>query len=203
MTRRNSLINAESIELAGRSDDKQAFFRWLSRSILTNDVARKSYVAVIAQATSMPGAVEGLTPVIGAAPNWAPDYWRAVVQYPQSLGNAAKLRTALVQRPWRQTTIQAMDERLVLGLVQYGQFDEAFGLAEALAPPKWRDRGQSSRLINGRFGAQPHFAPLDWELAAMGNLGATIEPARKRLFDLCDWRSARGDGQAVGSAFAG
>ncbi len=203
VTRRNSLINAESIELAGRSDDKQAFFRWLSRSILTNDVARKSYVAVIAQATSMPGAVEGLTPVIGAAPNWAPDYWRAVVQYPQSLGNAAKLRTALVQRPWRQTTIQAMDERLVLGLVQYGQFDEAFGLAEALAPPKWRDRGQSSRLINGRFGAQPHFAPLDWELAAMGNLGATIEPARKRLFDLCDWRSARGDGQAVGSAFAG
>ncbi|WP_162290830.1 hypothetical protein [Sphingopyxis witflariensis] len=181
VTRRNSLINAELIESAGYRDDKQAFFQWLSRSMLTNNEARKSYVGVIAQATSMPGAVEALTPVIGAAPKWAPDYWRAVVLHPQSLGNAAKLRLALVKRPWRQTTIDAMDERLVLGLVQYGQLDEAFALADSLAPLTWRARGQTNRLINGRFADQPHFPPLDWELAAMGNLGATIEPARKRL----------------------
>lgn len=181
VTRRNTLINAQAIEAAGRRDDKQAFFRWLSRSMLTNNEARKSYIGVMAKATSMPGAVEALTPVIGAEPNWAPDYWRNVVQFPPSLVNAAELRIATTRSPWRQTSIGEMDERLVLGLVQYGHLDEAFALSERLAPANWRDKTGANRLINGRFAAQPHFAPLDWELAATGNLGASIEPAKKRL----------------------
>jgi hypothetical protein len=181
VTRRNTLINAQAIEAAGRRDDKQAFFRWLSRSMLTNNEARKSYIGVMARATSMPGAVEALAPVIGAGPNWAPDYWRNVVQFPPGLANAAELRIAITRPPWRRTSIGEMDERLVLGLVQYGQFDEALALADRLAPANWRDKAGANRLINGRFAAQPHFAPLDWELAATGNLGASIEPAKKRV----------------------
>ncbi len=181
ITRRSSLINAEQIRSAGLRDDKKAFFQWMSRSISTSNEARKSYVGVMADATGMDGAIEALTPAIGANPEWADDYWSAVVSRPKSLANAARLRMAVTGAPWSQKTISVADKRLVQELVNNYQFDEARTLATKLSAPPEPAAGRSNRLVNGRYSRQPVFVPFDWELATSGNLGASIEDKKQRL----------------------
>lgn len=181
VTRRNTLINFEQVQFAGTRDDKPAFFLWLSRSILTSDEARKSYVSVIAEATALDGAIEALAPVLGRAPAWTRDYWVAIIQRPKSQANAAQLRMDILRAPWRQSEVTETDKRLVLELVNNMQFDTAFELAGALSPRGTSKAGRVNRLANGDFASQPFLAPFDWDLATSGNLGASIEVDRKRL----------------------
>ncbi|NIJ36402.1 hypothetical protein FHR22_001051 [Sphingopyxis panaciterrae] len=176
LTRRSSLITSASIEAAARDGNQPAFFLWLSRAILTNESLRATYIRAMAQATARPDTEAALAPVIGPNPTWAGHYWKAVVNVPESLVNAAKLRVAVAQSPWRQRRISDTDRMLVSQLAKFRHFDAMRDLVAALSPAE-----------GGAFAANLDFSrpsllpPVDWQLASSGNLGATIEPKRKIL----------------------
>ena len=179
LSRRNSLLNEEQIRAAALRGDDGAFFRWLSRSVLTNNDLGAAYVGAMAEATAKDGAVEALTPVIGQAPSWSESYWRQVIQRPASLINAAKLRAAVAQKPWRQTTVSRWDRYLSMGLTNRGDFDAARALYKGLGLAR---EGRSANLVSdGGFGRQPQLPPFDWQLAVSGTLGASIDDKNKSL----------------------
>lgn len=179
LTRRNTLITNALIESAAKRNDDKSFFTWLSRMMLTNSDAGHIYAVAMADATARDGAVEALTPVIGPDPRWAQRYWRLVVRRPDSLINAATLRIAIAKKPWSQTAIEQTDNGLVSGLVGIGQFDLAKTLADTLNPRA--SRSQANLLTNASFGAAPILPPFDWELSALGNLGASVDEKDKQL----------------------
>lgn len=181
LTRRNPLLNAELIKSAAQKGDDKVFFSWLSRSVLTNNDLRNAYVGAMAQATAKDGAVEALTPIIGPSPVWADYYWKRVVQFRPSLANAAKLRIAVARAPWKQTEITPTDKVLSLGLVGGGQFDDAYRLAQSLARPDAPKGATTSLLVNSSFARQPQLPPFDWQLAATGALGSSIDEKDKSL----------------------
>jgi hypothetical protein len=179
LTRRNSLLNEEQIRTAALRGDDTAFFRWLSRSVLTNNDLRTAYVGAMADATAKEGAVVALTPVIGPAPRWSDFYWRQVIQRPASLINAAKLRVAISQAPWRQTEIGRSDQNLSVGLTNRAEFDAAHALYAGLGLA--RGDGSNNLLSNGGFEQQPKLPPFDWQLAVSGTLGSSIDAQDKSL----------------------
>ena len=178
LSRRSVLVNMSLVEAAAKRDDRRAFFAWLSRAMLTNSEASQAYGAAMAEATAQNGAVEALIDVLSPKPRWANTYWELVTRRPESLGNAARIRIALAREPWRQTDIQPTDEILVLGLAGIGRFNEARQLANALRPAK-REKG--NLLVNGSFAGDAALAPFDWRLAALGNLGASIDARNRQL----------------------
>lgn len=176
LSRRNFLVSSELIKLSATRDNPQLFFTWLSRVMLTNDSARKGYSLAMADATARDDAVKALIPVLGAAPRWSDDYWESVVTRPASLTNAAALRMDLTRRPWRQVEVTKTDGKLIAELVNNRQFDTAERLAVTLGLPK-----NPGLVRNGDFSSMPAFSPFDWELAMLGNLGASINADDKNL----------------------
>ncbi|MBB6424396.1 hypothetical protein [Sphingopyxis sp. JAI128] len=181
LTRRSSLITAASIDAAARSGDEGAFFRWLSRAILTNESMRATYIRAMAQATARPGAVATLAPVLGPKPSWSDRYWGYVAAMPESLENAVKLRLLLAGAPWRQTEVTATDRNLALALTKRRQFDTVQQLASGLQRVSSRRTAQHNLLTNGNFDQPSQMPPIDWELASEGNLGASINVRAKKL----------------------
>lgn len=181
LTRRNGLLNSEQIKAAAKRGDNKAFFRWLSRSVLTDNELRTAYIGAMAAATAKDGAVEALAPVIGPSPVWADYYWQQVTQVRPSLANAAKLRVAVVRAPWRQTEITETDQRLSLGLVNSGQFDAAYQLARGLGQRSAPTGRAANLLVNADFSRQPQLPPFDWRLAVSGALGSSIDTKDKSL----------------------
>lgn len=178
LTRRSLLVNSSLIDTAARSGDEQKFFVWISRTMLTNSDAGQVYGKAMAIATARDGAVEALVDILGPKPSWSDLYWQLVIGQPGSLANAAKLRAALVRKPWNQTAIEPTDRALVLALSNAGKFDEARQLAQALQPAKG---AQKSPASDGRFYADRSLAPFDWELSTLGNLGASIDNDSRQL----------------------
>lgn len=178
LTRRNSLVNMSLIEAAARRKDDSKSFAWISRTMLTQSSAGSAYAKAMAAATARDGAVEALIDVLGPKPRWSDMYWQSVVGQPNSYVNAAKLRIALARSPWKQTAIEPTDKDLVRVLAGSGKFDEARQLASALGPV----RAVSGNLLtNGNFSANASFAPFDWELSTLGNLGASIDNDNNQL----------------------
>ncbi|ALH82294.1 hypothetical protein [Sphingopyxis macrogoltabida] len=177
LTRRNLLISRELIAASAERNDSRGFFTWLSRSVLTNEQARKTYILAMADATARPDAVEALLSVLGAKPRWADDYWRSVVTRPASLANAAALRMKLARGPWSQGALTPTDQTLIARLVNQRQFNTAERLALSLG----LGHSNTQLVRNGDFARSPLFAPFDWELATLGNLGASINPNDKKL----------------------
>src|SRR5690606_39015716 len=133
----------------------------------------------MAEATAKDGAVDALTPIIGPVPRWSDSYWQQVIQRPASLLNAAKLRTAVAQAPWRQTTVSRWDRDLETGLTNRGHFDAAEALYKGLG---LAGDGRSINLVSdGGFARQPQLPPFDWQLAVSGTLGASIDDKDKSL----------------------
>lgn len=180
LTRRSSLITSASIEAAARSGDEEAFFRWLSRATLTNESLRAAYIRAMAQATARPGAEATLANVLGPKPTWSDRYWNAVVQVPQSLVNAAKLRGLVARAPWRQTEISEADRVLALRLVRAGHFDAVRELAVGLGQTGVR-ADEGNIIVNAQFDRPSSLPPIDWQLATSGNLGASINAQSKAL----------------------
>jgi len=179
LTRRNSLLNEEQIKTSALRGDDRAFFQWLSRSVLTNNDVGAAYVGAMAEATAKDGAVDALTPVVGPAPRWSDSYWQQVIQRPASLLNAAKLRTAVAQAPWRQTAVSRWDRYLSIGLTNRGHFDAAQAMYKGLG---LAGDGRSVNLVSdGGFTRQPQLPPFDWQLAVSGTLGASIDDKDKSL----------------------
>ena len=179
ITRRNGYLNEEQIKLAASRGDDAAFFRWISRSVLTNGALRAGYVGAMAEATARPGAVASLASVIGPGPSWEDSYWRQILKRPGSLANAAKLRIRVAGAPWRRTEIKSTDLALVSALVRSSQIETAHQLYEGLSEPL-SSRG-SNLLVNGDFARQPRLPPFDWELAVSGSLGSTIDEGQESL----------------------
>lgn len=181
LTRRSSLITSASVEAAAFRNDEDAFFLWLSRAILTNEGLRTIYIRAMAQATARPGAEEALARIIGPNPNWANRYWGAVVSVPESLENAVRLRVLIAKAPWRQTGISETDRGLSSILVKRGKFDAARQLAIGLGVVASSPADGRNLLTNGGFERLPALPPIDWQLATVGNLGASIAPQGKKL----------------------
>jgi hypothetical protein len=178
LSRRNSAVTAQLVELAALRQDQKSFFAWLSRAALTSNHQRDGYVAAMALGTARPGAVDALTPVLGANPAWADFYWLAVAKVPESLSNAAKVRIAIAQKPWNRTEIVDNDRRLLRALVAGRQFDAARQVFDVLSPAS---KPSASFLVNTGFARQPQLPPFDWELAASGDLGSTVIPKERAL----------------------
>lgn len=178
VTRRNSLLNISLIEAAARRSDERKSFAWISRTMLTQSSAGTAYAKAMAAATARDGAVEALIDVLGPRPRWADLYWQSILGQPNSYVNAAKLRIALAREPWRQTGIEQSDKDLVRMLANAGKFDEAQKLALTLKSAK---ATTGNLLVNGKFSSDPSFAPFDWELSTLGNLGASIDKGNKQL----------------------
>lgn len=181
LSRRNSLVATQILEVAALNNDSRKFFAWLSRSVLTDDERRTLYVGAMADATAREGAVEALVPVIGQSPRWDETYWMQVVRRPASLVNAARVRIAIAGKPWGQTAIKTTDRDLAVKLAEIGEFDTARRLGVALGQGVTQGRTGGSLLVNGNFSRLPQLPPLDWELTALGNLGASIDPKDKSL----------------------
>jgi hypothetical protein len=181
LSRRNSLVAMQILEVASLNDDSRKFFTWLSRLISTNDERRTLYVGAMADATAREDSVEALVPVIGQTPPWEETYWLQVVRRPASLVNAARVRIGIAGKPWAQTAIKTTDRDLALKLAEIGEFDTARRLGVALGQSVAEGRAGGSLLINGNFSRLPQLPPLDWELTALGNLGASISPKEKTL----------------------
>lgn len=179
LSRRNSLVAAQILEASALRGDNRTFFAWLSRSVLTDDERRTLYVGAMADATAREGSVEALTPVIGPSPRWDETYWEMVVRRPASLVNAAKVRIAVAGKPWRQTEIKSTDRKLAVNLADNGEFEMARELGLALG--QGRGTRDANLIVNGNFASQPELPPLDWNLTALGNLGASIETRDKSL----------------------
>ncbi|WP_411338709.1 hypothetical protein V6U71_12140 [Sphingopyxis sp. J-6] len=181
LTRRSSLIASESINAAGLRGDDKTFFLWLSRAMLTNTKLRSAYVGAMAEATARNGSVAALTPVLGTDPDWSQYYWRAVLSRPNSLANAAKLRTAIAAAPWGKRDVRTTDRRLAEALARTGQFDAAHQLGVGLGQAQPLASARANLLNNGDFARQPVLPPIDWQLATSGSLGASISPQDDRL----------------------
>lgn len=179
LSRRDSLVASQILEASALRGDNPTFFAWLSRSVLTNDERRTLYVGAMADATAREGSVEALTPVIGPSPRWDETYWEMVVRRPASLVNAAKVRIAVAGNPWRQTEIKSIDRKLAVNLADNGEFDMVRELDLALG--QGGGRRDANLITNGNFASQPALPPLDWNLTALGNLGASIETRDKSL----------------------
>lgn len=180
LTRRSSLITSASIEAAARGGDEEAFFHWLSRATLTNESLRAAYIQAMAQATARPGAEAILVNVLGPKPTWSDRYWNAVVQVPQSLVTAAKLRSLVARPPWRQTEISEADRALALRLAGAGHFDAVRELAVGLGQARASQR-TGNVIVNAQFDRPSSLPPIDWQLATSGNLGASINAQSKAL----------------------
>lgn len=178
LTRRDSLTNMSLIEAAAKRGDDAKSFAWISRTMLTRSSAAMAYGKAMAAATARDGAVEALIDVLGPKPRWSNLYWQLILEQPNSYVNAAKLRIALTKAPWKQTSIESTDKDLVRVLANAGKFDEARQLASTLQPVR---TAKGNLLANGNFSAEPSFAPFDWELSALGNLGASIDKDNRRL----------------------
>ena len=174
LSRRSSLVASELIKSAAYRNDEGVFFRWLSRAMLTNAEVRGTYLAAMAQATAQDRSVEMLTPILGTAPAWAEYYWPTVLERPESLVNAAKLRMAIVKKPWNQSKLLPTDPQLVVQLADNREFETALRLAQTLKPRGW-SRSGSSVLNDGEFASLPTLPPFDWQLSSSGSLGASID----------------------------
>lgn len=181
LSRRSSLVNYELVKEAGLRNDDRAFFTWLSRSVLTNNQARTTYLAVMAEATARDGAVAALTPVIGPQPSWAETYWRSLLGKSASLANGARLRIAVAGRPWGQTSISVTDRSLVQRLVGVQEFELARQLAGALGRPGAARADGANLLGKANLARQPELPPFDWQLTALGNLGSSIDSDSRTL----------------------
>jgi hypothetical protein len=181
LSRRNSLVAMQILEVASHDGDSRKFFTWLSRSISTNDERRTLYVGAMADATAREDSVEALVPVIGQSPPWEETYWLQVVRRPASLVNAARIRVGIAGKPWEQTAIKATDRDLAMKLAEIGEFDAVRRLGVALGQSVAEGGAGGSLLINGNFARLPQLPPLDWKLTALGNLGASISPKEKIL----------------------
>lgn len=173
LSRRSSLVANELIKSAAYSGNDPLFFQWLSRAMLTNADVRGTYLVAMAQATAQDRSVDMLAPILGTAPAWADYYWPTVLDMPQSLVNAAKLRMAIAKKPWKQSELLPTDPQLVIRLANNREFVTALSLFQTLKP------GGSSRqagnvLSDGDFAALPTLPPFDWELSSSGSLGASI-----------------------------
>jgi hypothetical protein len=181
LTRRNSAITSASIDAAGRSGDKAAFFVWLSRAVLTNAKLRSTYIGAMADATALEGSVEALTPVLGRNPAWAETYWTVVSARGPSVGNAAELRIAIAEAPWRQVQVNETDRALARRLAAAGQFAVLARLSAAFDTAGRPASDKGNRLLNGNFVRQPLLPPRDWALATSGYLGASIDDRAQQM----------------------
>lgn len=180
LSRRNSYVSMEQLKAAALSGDNPGFFLWLSRLVLTDNNLRPTYIRAMADGTARPGAAEALAPVLGPKPDWAEDYWEAVVQRRASLTNAAELRIALANAPWNQTEVTVHDRTLAVGLAKVGEFETARRLSTELTGGS-RVAQNGNLVQNSDFSRSPLLPPFDWQLATTGSLGSTIDPGAKML----------------------
>ncbi|ALJ15652.1 hypothetical protein [Sphingopyxis macrogoltabida] len=181
LSRRSNLVSQYLIKAAAKRQDDAKFFRWLTRAAVTDTRARAVYIGAMVDATSRDDAVRTLIPVLGPDPDWAPYYWRTILDKPASIANAGRIRMAIMGAPWKQFRIKQTDSKLVRRLVENEEFNLARELAVRLGQPGLTREVGRLPLVNANFARQPLLPPFDWQLAASGNLGSSIDTANRTL----------------------
>lgn len=176
LSRRQQLVTGWMIIDSGRRNDIPAILDYYDTALRTSSTAAGVIIPVMANALTNEDFVEPFTLLLLRDPIWAPLFWRQVVQTPNSLINASKLRKAVEKNNGTKGLFQ--DSALISNLVREGQFEEAQSLYKTLTSKKQTDTGVV-RNSNFRLGSE--FPPFDWQLFSTGEYGAAISQGNMNL----------------------
>lgn len=172
LTRRNSLLNALQIDAEIKHNRPEQLVKLFGRAMAVNLQVRSFYMDRMAAATSNPAAIDGLAPILGRRPAWDRAYWDAVLNRPEILPQAGRLRKRIAGPPWNRKTPNDVDRNIIAQLAAGRNPQIAYDLARALG---LRKPAGSNLLLNGGFDEKQQFVPFDWEVIQSGEIGANIE----------------------------
>jgi tetratricopeptide (TPR) repeat protein len=120
-------------------------------------------VPALSQFARLPGSAEKLTGILSQNPQLRNPLLLALAADPDNAGLILSLAGAPTPKPSADT--RAWESRLLIGMVERGQYDRAYDLWRqfALLPP-----GTHPLLFNGDFREVPAPAPFNWSLSASG-----------------------------------
>tara|TARA_R110000772_G_scaffold46813_9_gene106924 strand:+ start:5208 stop:6380 length:1173 start_codon:yes stop_codon:yes gene_type:complete len=175
LSRRQPLVTAWMIADSGVREDMPALLSHYDAMLRTSSSAAVVVIPVLAKALANDDFVPPFASLLAKQPPWANQFWRAVVDTPEALGNAARLRE-MVYKPNENDNIY-YDALLIRALVNNQQFDAAEALYYHLES---QNRG-SSLLKNASFTMEPEYAPIDWQLFSTGEYGAVVTDGKLQL----------------------
>lgn len=178
LTRRDNLLNALLIDNEIKRNRPVEMIRLFGRAMAVNTEVRSFYMERMADATASPGAVAGLAPILGEAPDWEPAYWNAVLVRDDLLPQAGRLRQRIAGPPWNRRTPTDADRNIITRLAIGRNAAIAYDLARALG---MRAPAGGNLLLDGGFDQKPQFVPFDWELIQNGEVGSAIDRKKGAL----------------------
>ena len=178
LTRRDSLLNALQIDAEVRRNRPDQLVKLFGRAMAVNLDVRSFYMERMAAATANPAAVDGLAPILGGGPSWERAYWDAVLNRPEILPEAGRLRQRLAGPPWNRRTPNDVDTDIVAQLAVGRSPQIAYDLARALG---LRKPTGDNLLLNGGFDQKQQFVPFDWEVIQSGEVGANIDATKGEM----------------------
>lgn len=179
LTRRDPLLNALQIDAEVKRNRPDQLVKLFGRAMAVNLDVRSFYMDRMAAATANPAAVEGLAPILGGRPSWERAYWDAVLDRPEILPQAGRLRQHLAGPPWNRRTPNDVDRDIVAQLAAGRNPQIAYDVARALG---LRKPAGGNLLLNGGFDQKPQFVPFDWEVIQSGEVGANIDAQSGTMF---------------------
>lgn len=171
VTRRNRLVNAMLIdrEVAMRRPERAVLL--LGRAMAVSNDVRSFYVDRLVLATANPKAMPAFADLLGSEPEWAADYWSAVLRNSVAAPQAGELRLRIAGPPWNRKIPRDTDFELISQLASRNYWELASELSRALGLRST----PGSFVTNADFGRAPRFVPFDWELMQTGEVGSSIE----------------------------
>lgn len=172
LTRRDSLLNGLQIDAEVKRNRPDQLVKLFGRAMAVNLDVRSFYMDRMAAATANPAAINGLAPILGERPSWERAYWDAVLNRPEILPQAGRLRQRIAGPPWNRRTPSDVDVDIVARLTTGKNPQIAYDLARALG---LRKPTGGNLLLDGGFDQKQQFVPFDWEAIQSGEVGANID----------------------------
>ena len=171
ITRRNKLVNAMLIDREVAMQRPERAVLLLGRAMAVSNEVRSFYINRLALATADPKAMPAFVDLLGSEPEWAADYWSAVLRNSVAAPQAGELRLRIAGPPWNRKTPRDTDFELIAQLASRNYWDLASNLSQALGLRST----PGSFLANVDFARAPRFVPFDWELIQTGEVGSSVE----------------------------
>lgn len=171
VTRRNKLVNAMLIDREVAQQRPERAVLLLGRAMAVSNEVRSFYIERLALATANPKTMPAFADLLGSEPEWAADYWSAVLRNSVAAPQAGELRLRLAGSPWNRKVPRDTDFELIAQLASRNYWDLASNLSRALGLRST----PGNFLINADFARAPRFVPFDWELMQTGEVGSSVE----------------------------
>lgn len=171
VTRRNKLVNAMLIDREVALQRPEYAVVLLGRAMAVSNDVRSFYIERLALATANPKAMPAFADLLGGEPEWAADYWSAVLRNSVAAPQAGELRLRIAGPPWNRKTPRDTDFELIAQLASRNYWELASNLSRALGLRS----APGSFLTNADFARVPRFIPFDWESIQTGEVGSSVE----------------------------